>query len=197
MQQPSKWEDYLHLGEFFYNNVYHKSLKMSPFEVLYGRKCRTPLGCSGPEDKLMLGLDMLEEMEGMVKEVRANLKAAQEKQTNFVDRKRSFQEYQVRDQGYIRVRAKKSTLQWTRCAKLAPQFCGPFQILARIELVAYQLALPSHFRVHDVFHVYLLKKYIYDPKHFINWQDIQVESEGKFLVEPQGILDRREVMLRK
>jgi len=39
MQQPSKWEDYLHLVEFAYNNGYHTSLQMSPFEVLYGRKC--------------------------------------------------------------------------------------------------------------------------------------------------------------
>lgn len=77
---------------------------------------------------------------------------------------------------YIRVRAKKSTLQWNGCANLAPRFCGPFQILAPIRLVAYQLALPSHIRVQNVFHVSLLKKYIYDPKHVINWQDIQVKD---------------------
>lgn len=40
MQKPKKWEEYIHLVEFVYNNAYHGSLKMSPFEVLYGRKCR-------------------------------------------------------------------------------------------------------------------------------------------------------------
>jgi len=64
---------------------------MSPFEVLYGRKCRTPLSWIGLEDKLLLGPDMLEEMEEMVKKVRINLKAAQDGQKNFADQKRSFQ----------------------------------------------------------------------------------------------------------
>eukprot|EP00253_Pinus_taeda_P019599 PITA_19599 len=131
---------------------------MSPFEVMYGRKCRTPSSWGGPEDKLSLGPDMLKEMEDM---------------------------------------AKRSTLQWAGCAKLAPRYCGPFQILARIEPVAYLLALPSHIRVHNVFHVSVLKKYVYDPKHVIRWQDIQVEPEGEVLVEPLSILDQREVQLRK
>jgi len=48
MQQPTKWEDYLHLVDFAYNNEYHVSLRMSPFEAPYGHKCRTPLSWSGP-----------------------------------------------------------------------------------------------------------------------------------------------------
>jgi hypothetical protein len=43
MDNPSKWEDYLHLGEFAYNNGYQDSLRMGPFEALYGRKCNTPV----------------------------------------------------------------------------------------------------------------------------------------------------------
>eukprot|EP00253_Pinus_taeda_P019185 PITA_19185 len=197
MQQPNKWEDYMHLVEFAYNNGYHTSLQMSPFEVLYGRKCRTPSSWGGPEDRLMLGPNMLKEMEEMVKKVRVNLKVAQDRQKNFVDQKNRYKEYQFGDHVYVRIQAKKCTLQWSRCAKLAPRFCGPFQVLARIGLVAYQLALPSHIQVHNVFHVSMLKKYVYDPKHLIRWQDIQVELEGEILVESLNILDRREVMLQK
>jgi hypothetical protein len=60
MDNPSRWEDYLHLVEFAYNNGYRASLKMSPFEALYGRKCNTPMSSSwarvahgdgGPNDK--------------------------------------------------------------------------------------------------------------------------------------------------
>eukprot|EP00253_Pinus_taeda_P030901 PITA_30901 len=69
MQQPTKWENLLHLVEIAYDNGYHASLWMSPFEVLYRCKCRKPLCWSGPEEKLMLGPDMLEEMENMVKSV--------------------------------------------------------------------------------------------------------------------------------
>eukprot|EP00253_Pinus_taeda_P013497 PITA_13497 len=103
MRQPTKWEDYLHLVEFAYNNGYHTSLQMSPFEVLYGRKCRTPSSWGGPEDRLMLGPEMLKEMEELVKKVRYNLKVAQDRQKNFVDRKRRFKEYQVEKEGEILV----------------------------------------------------------------------------------------------
>lgn len=110
MRQPTRWEDYLHLVEFAYNNSWHTSLQMSPFEVLYERKCRTPASWGGPEYRLMLGPDMLKEMEDTVKEVRVNLKAAQDRQKSFADRKRRFKEYQVGDHVYVRIRAKRSTL---------------------------------------------------------------------------------------
>lgn len=59
MQQPSKWEDYLHLVEFSYNNDYHISLKMIPFELFYRSKYMTPFIWGGLEEKLILLLDML------------------------------------------------------------------------------------------------------------------------------------------
>jgi hypothetical protein len=55
MDKPSKWEDYLHLVEFSYNNGYQASLKMSPFEALYGRKCNTPVSWDNPTDRVVIG----------------------------------------------------------------------------------------------------------------------------------------------
>jgi len=69
MNKPSKWEEYLHLVEFAYNNHYQASAKLSPFEILYGRKCNTPISWSNPIDRLMLGLDLLKHMELTVKQV--------------------------------------------------------------------------------------------------------------------------------
>ena len=69
MNQPAKWEDYLHLIDFAYNNSYHELLKMSPYEVLYGRKCRTPTNWNGLKEKILMGLDMLREMEQEVKKI--------------------------------------------------------------------------------------------------------------------------------
>ena len=76
-------------------------------------------------------------------------------------------------------------------------YCGPFQILSRIGQVAYQLALPPTLRVHNVFHISVLKKYVRDATHVINWNDVQVEPKGYFLVEPNCILERREISLEK
>ena len=63
MDKPGKWEDYLHLEEFAYNNGYRASTKMSHFEILYGHKCNMPISWSNPVDRLMLGTDLLEDME--------------------------------------------------------------------------------------------------------------------------------------
>jgi hypothetical protein len=66
MHQPKKWEDYLPLVEFAYNNGYQESLKMSPFEFLYGRLCNTPDSWNNPVNRVTTGPDMLKEMEQQV-----------------------------------------------------------------------------------------------------------------------------------
>jgi hypothetical protein len=63
MDKSSKWKDYLHLVEFSYNNGYQASLKMSSFEALYGRKCKTPISWDNPADRAIVGLEFLKEME--------------------------------------------------------------------------------------------------------------------------------------
>ena len=62
-----KWEYYLHLEEFAYNNHYQDLARYSPFEILYGRKCNTPISWSNPVDRLVLGPKLLKEMELIVK----------------------------------------------------------------------------------------------------------------------------------
>ena len=78
-EQPSKWEYYLHLVEFAYNNHYKASTKFSPFEILYGRKCNTPISWSNPVERLVLGPELLKEMELIMKQVQSNLKATQDR----------------------------------------------------------------------------------------------------------------------
>jgi hypothetical protein len=71
MDKPSKWEDYLHLVEFAYNNGYQASLKMSPFEALYDRRCNTPVSWDNPTDRTVVGPELLKEMEDqMLKKLR-------------------------------------------------------------------------------------------------------------------------------
>ena len=100
------------------------------------------------------------------------------------------------DHVYLRIKPKKSTLHTGSCAKLAPRYCEPFEVLERVGPVAYKLALPLHIKVHYVFLVYLLKKYVHDATHIIDWNVIQVEPEGEFLPELLQILEREEIELR-
>jgi hypothetical protein len=79
MDKPSKWEDYLHLVEFAYNNGYQASLKMSPFEALYGRRCNTPVRWDNPTDRIVVRPELLKEMEDQMLKIRQNLKAAQDR----------------------------------------------------------------------------------------------------------------------
>ena len=65
------------------------------------------------------------------------------------------------------------------CVKLAPRFCGPFSIIERIGPATYRLALPLTLKVHDVFHVSLIKKYVKDVDHVIDWSILQVELDGE------------------
>ena len=76
MERPTKWEDYLHLTEFAYDNGYQASTKMSLFEILYGRKCTTPISWDIPMDHLMVGPETLQDMRQIVQEVQKNLKVA-------------------------------------------------------------------------------------------------------------------------
>jgi hypothetical protein len=89
------------------------------------------------------------------------------------------------------VKVNRSSLKLGRCTKLVARFCGPFEILERIGPIAYMIAFATSMSVHNVFHVSLLKKYIPDVNHVIDWNVIQVEQEGSFQVHPVCILDRK------
>ena len=169
MNKPTKWEDYLHLAEFAYNNGYQASTKMSPFEVLYGRKCRTPVTWDSPINQLMLGPDLSMVLEHLVTKVQVNLKEAQDRHKSYAEKKRKDKYYQIGNHVYSKVKVKRSLLRLGRCSKLAPRFCGPFEMLAKRVTMAYELVLPAHIRVHNFFHASLLKKYVYDTKYLIDW----------------------------
>ena len=71
---------------------------------------------------------------------------------------------------FLKVGEKKSSLRLGSYKKLETRYYGPFELLSRIGLVAYDLALPPNIKAHNVFHVSLLKKYVHDPNHIIDWK---------------------------
>ena len=123
-------------------------------------------------DRLVLGPELLKEMEVIVKRIQGNLKIVQDRQKSQGDLKRTPKEFKVGEHVFIKVIPKKSSLRLGSCGKLAPRYCGPLEILSRIGQVAYQLALPPNLRVHKVFHSFVLKKYVHDATHVIKWNDV-------------------------
>jgi hypothetical protein len=73
---------------------------------------------------------------------------------------------------FLNVKANRSLLRLGSCLKLKARYYGPFEILEKIGLVAYMLEFPTTIRVHNVFHVSLLNKYVFNPNHIIDWNVI-------------------------
>ena len=119
---------------------------MSPYEALYGRRCKTPVTWDNPVNRVVIGPEFLKEMEQEVVKIRQNLKASQDKQKTYADKHRMNREFSIGDHVYLRVKAKKSSLKLGICAKLSPRYCGSFEVLERIGPIAYRLALPASTR---------------------------------------------------
>jgi hypothetical protein len=79
MNRPNKWEEYIHLVEFSYNNHYQSSYKLSPFENINEIKCNTLVSLSNRVKRLMIRPKILKELELIVKQVQSNLKVAQDR----------------------------------------------------------------------------------------------------------------------
>ena len=149
-----------------------------------------------PVDRVIVGPEMLKDMEEKVVRIKQNLNIAQDRQKSYADKNKNFREFQVGEHVFLKVRVKTSSLKLGNYKKLATRLCGPFEILSRIGLVAYELALPPCIKVHNVFHVSLLKKYIHDPNHLVDWHVIQFKPEGGFQVQLVSILDKKVKMLQ-
>ena len=91
---------------------------------------------------------------------------------------------------------KQTSLKAEHCQKIAPKFCGPYIVLKRVGQVAYQLALPSHSKLHPVFHISRLKKVIW-AKCQIQTNLPELAEEGSIWLQPQAVLDQRERRLRQ
>ncbi|WMV37771.1 hypothetical protein MTR67_031156 [Solanum verrucosum] len=154
MDFGGQWDQYLPLAEFAYNNSYHSSIQMAPFEALYGRRCRSPVGWFDSTKTRSRGTDLMREA---------------------LDHMSSM----------------KGVMRFCRQGKLSPRYIGPFEILRTIGEVAYELALPSAFSgIHPVFHVSMLRRYVPDEFHVIQYDAVDLDDSLRYIEEPVAILAR-------
>jgi hypothetical protein len=97
------WDSHLPLAEFSYNNSYHSSIGRAPYEMLYGRKCRTPV-CWGEIGQKELGsLEVVTATTEKLQKIKAFMKAAQDRQKSYADKRRRPIEFNVGDKVMLKV----------------------------------------------------------------------------------------------
>jgi len=104
------------------------------------------------------------------------MKASHSRQKSDHDKRRKDIEFQVGDHVILRVNLVTDVGRALECIKLTPCFVGPFEIIEKVGVVAYRIALPSLSNLHSVFHVSQLRKYVYDPSHVIQVNDLEVRN---------------------
>src|SRR5438105_3282508 len=172
------WEKSLSFAEFSYNNSYQASLKMAPFEALYGRKRRTPLMWSDVGERSLFGPAIIKDAEEQVTKVRENLKAAQSRQKSYADTRRRDLEFQEGDYVYLKVSPIRGTQRFQIKGKLAPRYIGPYRINKKIGAVPYRLELPAEMSdIHDVFHVSQLKKCLKIPEEQVPMEVMDLQPD--------------------
>ncbi|KAA0031865.1 pol protein [Cucumis melo var. makuwa] len=105
--------------------------------------------------------------------------------------------FEVGDKVFLKVAPMKGLLRFEWRGKLSPRFVGPFEILERISPVAYRLALPpSLSKVHDVFHVSMLRKNVPDPSHVVDYEPLEIDENLSYTEQPVEVLAREVKMSR-
>jgi hypothetical protein len=198
LEFPQKWDECLPLAEFSYNNSYQESIKMAPFEALYGRRCCTPLNWSEPSERCFFRPDMVKEAEDKVQKIIYNMKKAQARQENYADTRRMPLYFLEGDYVYLKVSPMKGVSRFGVKGKLAPRYIGPFLVLEQCGPVAYRLQLPETLSaVHNVFHVSQLKKCLRVPDRIIEVTDVVLEPDLTYSEHPIRVLDQKDRVTRR
>ena len=197
LEHSGSWDEFLPLIEFTYNNSFHSSIGMAPYEALYGRRCRTPLCWYQDGENLALGPDLVQQTTEKVKMIQEKMRVTQSRQKSYADKRRRPLEFEEGEHVFLRVTPMTGVGRVIKSRKLTPKFIGPYQILRRIGPVAYQIALPPFLsNLHNVFHVSQLRKYISDPSHVIEPDTVQLKENLTYETLPVKIEDRRVKQLR-
>nr|GEZ18133.1 putative reverse transcriptase domain-containing protein [Tanacetum cinerariifolium] len=184
------WERHLALVEFSYNNSYHASIKVVPFEALYGRKCRSLVCWAEVEDAQLTSPEIIQETTEKIVLIKQRLQAVRDRQKSYADVRRKPLEFQVGDKVMLKVSPWKGVVRFRKRGKLNPCYIGPFKVLAKVGTVAYRLELPQQLsRVHSTFHVSNLKKCLSAEPLEIPLNELHIDDKLRFVEEPVDIMD--------
>jgi len=126
-----------------------------------------------------------------VRVIQDRLRTTQSRHQSYADRRRRPLKFVVGDRVFLRVSPMKGVMRFGRRGKLSPRYIGPFEILRTVGEVAYELALPPAFSaIHPVFHVSMLRRYVPDESHVIQYDAVDLDDSLRYIEEPVAILAR-------
>ncbi|XP_075473374.1 uncharacterized protein LOC142504384 [Primulina tabacum] len=170
---------------------------MAPYEALYGRNCRSPLYWEEVGERKMLGLELVQQTLYVVALIQERMRTAQSRQKSYADVRRRHLAFEVGDHVFIKIAPLKGVMRFGKKDKLSPRYIGPFEILDKVGDLAYRLALPPDLdRVHNVFHVSMLRKYLSNPSHVLQYESLDLLPNLSYEEIPVQILDRKVKVLR-
>ena len=191
------WDRHIPLVEFVYNNSFQSSIGMVPYEALYGRKCRTPMCWTELSEKKVIDPDLIQETKEKVKMIRERLKVAVDRQKSYTDLKREDIQYEIGEKVFLKVSLWKKVMRFGRKGKLSPRFIGHYEVIEKVGLVTYRLALPLKLEnIHNVLHVSMLRRYRSDPSHVVSSEIIKLRPNLTYEKEPVEILAQEVKELR-
>jgi hypothetical protein len=192
-----KWDKHLPLAEFSYNNSYQESIKMSLFEALYEQPCRTPLSWSESGERVIFDPDLVTEAKAKVKQIQANILAAQSRQKKYADKRHSPLEFEVSDHVYLRVSPMKGVRRFNIKGKLAPCYINLYPIIDKYGPMSYQVELPARLSgVHNVFHVSQLKRCLKPLTDIVIEDTIPLEPNLTYKAYPIKVVDQQDRVTR-
>ena len=172
------WDKFLSLVEFSYNNSFQVTIGMAPYEALYRRRCRSPIHWDEVGEQKLLGPEIIQKMAEVVEQIRQRMRTAQSRQKSYADKRRRPLKFEVGDMVFLKISPMKGIMRFRMKCKLNSRFIGPFKVLKRISDLAYELALPPALSgVHNVFHVSMLRKYMPDPSHILNYELLELRND--------------------
>jgi len=162
--RPRQWLRWLSWAEYIYNTAYQSSLRETPFRVVYG--CDPPsIRSYEPSETHVVAIARdMEEREAFLADVRHRLEQAQAVQRRHYDKRHYQVSYAVGDWAFLRMRQRPpSSLSPSTSGKLKARYLGPYQVVQLVNEAAVRLELPQQARIHNVFHVSTLKKFVGTP----------------------------------
>nr|GEY79152.1 putative reverse transcriptase domain, ribonuclease H-like domain, aspartic peptidase domain protein [Tanacetum cinerariifolium] len=159
------WDKNLPLVEFSYNNNYHTSIMVAPLEVLYGRKCRSPIYWAEVGDVQPNGVEIVYETIEKIVQIKSRIQAVHDRQKSCANVRRKPLEFQVGNKVMLKVSPCKGVIRFGKRGKLNP-------------------------RIHSMFHVSNLKKCLSDESLVIPLDEIHFNDKLHFIEEPVEIMDR-------